>query len=307
MRPTREPPTNAPNCGCQLRELSTSVRPTRPKRSLGQNFLVDRNAQRRIVAALGAGPTDDVVELGPGKGALTKHLLGTVGRLRLVELDGELARELRRLAREPGSTVTVVEGDITKRRLHHAFEEPERALVIGNIPYNITSPVVFRLLEAPRPRRAVLTVQSEVADRMAATPGSKQYGALSVGVQAVAECRVLFRLPPDVFRPRPKVHSAVVHLVPLRPPPMHPAGETALRHVVRACFQWRRKQLRRILAQHPQLALGRKEAGSVLVALGIAETARPEELSPARFIELAEAVRARAPAKQKAAAFAEQE
>ena len=263
----------------------------RPKRFLGQNFLVDRRAQERIVRALGAGAEDDVVELGPGRGALTQHLIGRVRRLRLVELDRRLAAEWRRvLADRDGSTVTVVEGDMLEKDLHHAFPEPEAAFVIGNLPYNITSPVIFRLLERPRPRAAVLTVQAEVAERLTAHPGAGPYGALSVGVQAVADCRLLFRLPPGAFHPRPKVRSAVVRVSPIKPPPLSEYRERSLRKVVRASFSWRRKQLGRTLARHPDLALGRSSAAELLGRLGIAPDARPETLSPPQFIALADQI-----------------
>ena len=261
----------------------------RPKRTLGQNFLVDRAAQRKIVAALGAGLEDDVVELGPGRGALTRHLIGKVRHLRLVELDERLAARWRGEHAE-SNEVTVVEGDMMQRRLHHAFPHPGHVLVIGNIPFYLTSPLIFRLLERPRPKAVVLTVQHEVARRMVAVPGGRAYGALSVGVQTVAECELLFRLPPDSFRPRPKVGSAVVRVTPLRPPPLDEAREHALRVVVRSCFSWRRKQLRRILAAHPEFALGGGRAGAVLEDLRIRPETRPQSLTPADFLRLSAAL-----------------
>jgi len=136
----------------------------RAKRSLGQNFLLDANLQRKIVAALGAGPDDEVLEIGPGRGALTRHLVGQVGRLVLVELDDDLAASL---ALEYGDRpdVDVVHGDVLEVSVTERVDDPERLLVIGNIPYNITTPIIFRLLARPRPRSIVLMVQDEVPGR----------------------------------------------------------------------------------------------------------------------------------------------
>lgn len=261
----------------------------RPKRSLGQNFLVDREAGQKIVSALGAGPDDSVVELGPGRGALTRHLLGRVRHLRLVELDRDLVDDLRAELGERDD-VSVVEGDMMHEPLHHAFLDPGRALVLGAIPYGITSPLVFRLLARPRPRVAVLAVQAEVAERMVAPPGNRAYGALSVGVRSVADCSLLFRLGPEAFRPRPKVRSAVVRITPLRPSLLSERDERALRRVVRGCFAWRRKQLKRTLASRPEFALGVRGAKRLLDDLGIAREARPETLSPEGFVRLARAL-----------------
>ncbi|MDP9349702.1 MAG: 16S rRNA (adenine(1518)-N(6)/adenine(1519)-N(6))-dimethyltransferase RsmA, partial [Gemmatimonadota bacterium] len=166
--------------------------PPRAKRSLGQNFLVDANIQRKIVDALGAGPEDEVLEIGPGRGALTRHLAGRAKRLVLVELDDELVPLLREeFAADP--SVEVVHADVLEVSMEDLFADPGAVRVIGNIPYNITTPILFSLLERrPRPRDVVLMVQREVADRILAEAGSKTYGALAVGVQTVADAeRVL--------------------------------------------------------------------------------------------------------------------
>jgi 16S rRNA (adenine1518-N6/adenine1519-N6)-dimethyltransferase len=262
----------------------------RAKRSLGQNFLVDAHLQRKIVDAVGAGRDDEVLEIGPGRGALTRHLAGRVGRLLLVELDDALASALA--ARYGGrDDVEVVHGDVLAAPLAELLRSIEAARVVGNIPYNITTPIIFRLLELPRPLEIVLMVQEEVADRIVAPPGTKAYGALSVGVRSVARVERLFRVRRGAFRPVPGVDSAVVRITPLRPAPMDAEEEARLRNLVRAVFQWRRKQLRRILHDHSELRFADTKIDAALAATGAAPEDRPERLSPEQFIRLARALR----------------
>ncbi|HSW31900.1 MAG TPA: 16S rRNA (adenine(1518)-N(6)/adenine(1519)-N(6))-dimethyltransferase RsmA [Longimicrobiales bacterium] len=257
----------------------------RAKRSLGQNFLVDPNLQRKIVEALGAGPDDEVLEVGPGRGALTRHLVGRVARLLLVELDDALAAELERTLGSRAD-VEVVHGDVLEVPLADHVRDPSRLRVVGNIPYNITTPILFRLLERPRPRDIVLMVQEEVADRIVASPGTKAYGALAVGVQCVARAERLFRVGRSAFRPVPGVDSAVVRIRPLRPEPLSAQEEVRLRTLVRACFQWRRKQLGKILRDHPDLLVPAGEAEAMAEMVGVGLRERPERLSPDAFIRL---------------------
>lgn len=263
----------------------------RPKRSLGQNFLVDPNLQRKIVDAVGATGDDEVLEIGPGRGALTRHLVGSVGRLVLVELDDELARALEERYGHRAD-VEVVHGDVLEVSLEAHLRDPDAVRVVGNIPYNITTPIVFRLLERPRPRDIVLMVQGEVADRIVAAVGTKAYGALSVGVRAVAEVERLFKVGRRAFRPVPGVDSAVIRITPHRPERTTAAEEEALRVLVRAAFQWRRKQLRKILRDHPDLGFGPERLARGLAAAGAEPTDRPETVSPDGFVRLAEAVMA---------------
>lgn len=261
----------------------------RPKRSLGQNFLVDPNLQRKIVQAVDAGPDDIVLEVGPGRGALTRHLVGTVGRLVLVELDDHLVAELED---EHGGRddVRVVHGDVLETSLADLVEDPEAVKVVGNIPYNITTPILFHLLGRPRPREIVLMVQKEVARRIVAEPGSGEYGALAVGVQTVADARWLFGVGRGAFRPRPRVDSGVVRITPRLPPPLSGEEEEGVRTLVRAAFQWRRKQLRRILRDHPDLGVPASRLPDLARAVGIDLEDRPERLSPDDFVRLAAAL-----------------
>jgi 16S rRNA (adenine1518-N6/adenine1519-N6)-dimethyltransferase len=261
----------------------------RAKRSLGQNFLIDPNLQRKIVSALGAEAGDEVVEIGPGRGALTRQLAGTVSRLVLVELDRDLAaRWSEEYADRPD--VVVVQGDVLKVDFWEKLSEPSRALVVGNIPYNITSPILFRLLERPRPRSIVLMVQDEVAERLVAPPGTKVYGALSVGVRSVASVERLFGVGRGAFRPVPGVDSAVIRIEPRHPEALDEEGELRLRGLVRAAFQWRRKQMRKILRDHPDLALGAAPLDDIAAQARISLDDRPERLSPEDFVRLSVAL-----------------
>lgn len=259
------------------------------KRSLGQNFLVDENLQRKIVAALGAGPDDDVLEIGPGRGALTHHLAGRVRHLTLVELDDDLARELSvRYRGRPD--VRVIHASILDVPLTQMTTEVAKMLVVGNIPYNITTPVIFHLLRRPRPKDVVLMVQAEVADRIVAPVGTKAYGALSVGVRTITWADRLFKVGRRAFRPVPAVDSAVVRIRPIAPETVTAAEEERLRVLVRAAFQWRRKQLRRILRDHPDLAYPAEVVEGMAERVGIDLSDRPEVLTPQQFLRLSRAL-----------------
>jgi 16S rRNA (adenine1518-N6/adenine1519-N6)-dimethyltransferase len=263
----------------------------RARKSLGQNFLVDPNQQQRIVAALEATAADTVLEIGPGQGALTRHLAGTVGRLILVELDDSLAAAL--VAEYQGQPhVTVVHADFMRLDLHAVCPDPHALKVVGNIPYNITTPIIFRLLErALRPQRIVLMVQREVADRVVATPGSGEYGALSVGVRTVARVERLFNVGRGSFRPVPRVDSTVIRLTPITPAPLTPAEETDVRTLTRVAFSWRRKQLQKTLRAAPDYALDQGEIARLQELSGLQLVRRPEELAPDTFVLLSRALR----------------
>lgn len=256
------------------------------KKSLSQNFLVDPNLQRKIVEALEPAPSDRVIELGPGTGALTAHLVDSVAHLTLVELDDQLAERLQAEYgdRENLELVHTDALDISIAKL--AAAEPFK--VIGNIPYGITTPLIFHILdERPRPERIVLTVQKEVAERMAARPGTKQYGALTVGVQAVAEVELLFKISRQAFRPRPDVDSAVVRIVPHVPPPLSSPQEEAFRSLTRAAFSRRRKQLQKVLRQAPEFSLSGEAIDAVLDSLKIDPATRPDALPVSDYLRLA--------------------
>jgi 16S rRNA (adenine1518-N6/adenine1519-N6)-dimethyltransferase len=260
----------------------------RAKRSLGQNFLIDANIQRRIAEAIHPTPDDEVLEIGPGQGALTRHLAGAVRRLVLVELDDALVERLR--AEFAGrDDVEVVHADFLDVSLEQLTPDPAALKVIGNIPYNITTPILFSLLERrPRPREIVLMVQREVADRILAPPGSKTYGALAVGVQTVASAERVLNVGRKAFRPVPDVESAVVRIVPHAPPPLSAAEEAAVRTLTRTAFGQRRKQFQRILRDARRLS--HEDIVALEARTGFDLQARPETFGPADFVTLARAL-----------------
>jgi 16S rRNA (adenine1518-N6/adenine1519-N6)-dimethyltransferase len=247
---------------------------------LGQHFLFDPSILRRIAARCVAGPDEEVVEIGAGKGTLTMALAALARRVVAIETDAALAAALAAACR--GSNVTVVHGDALE------IAWPRADVICGNIPYRITSPLIEKALRPPRPARVVFLVQREVGDRLAAAPGEPSYGALSAGVQLVATVRRLFRVPAGAFRPRPGVDSALILLEPRATPLAAGPLERRARHVIRACFQRRRQQLRRILRD--AWGVERGDAERRLAALGIGPDWRPERLAPEQFVALARAL-----------------
>jgi 16S rRNA (adenine1518-N6/adenine1519-N6)-dimethyltransferase len=250
----------------------------RAKRRLGQHFLTDPSILARIADALDAGPGDTVLEIGPGRGGLTGELVKRAAQVVALEKDGDLIDPLR--ARFPA--VEVVQADALQVDWHRLVEGP--FLVIGNIPYNITSPLLDKALSPPQSRRTVFLVQREVADRVAADPGIPAYGALSVGVQAVASVERMFTVPAGAFYPRPKVDSAVLRLTPLEHPLVGENEREGFRAVVVGLFGFRRKQL--VRAVRELTGWDGIRAGALLRRSGLTETARPEVLTPADFARL---------------------
>jgi len=163
-------------------------------------------------------------------------------------------------------------------------------IVLGNIPYNITSPIIFKLLERPRPKDIFLMVQREVADRLVASVGVSEYGALSVGVRSIAQVDIAFRVPRTAFRPMPRVDSSVVRIKPICPPPLSVEEEISLRNVTRAVFQWRRKQLQKILRDHGDLNFSGEFLNSIIRETGWDLTRRPETFNPEEFVRLSKLV-----------------
>ncbi len=253
----------------------------RPKRSLGQNFLTDPNTARRIVDALGVQPGDAVLEIGPGRGALTGFLMqGPAGRVMALEKDSELAPELARAW--PG--LAVVNADA----LEFSWERLGRlggVRIVGNLPYNVASPIMWDVAwRCPGFARAVFMIQLEVAERIVAVPRTKDYGGLTVWLQSFVTPVKLFKVPPTVFTPRPKVDSAVVAFTP-RPLSERPPRPERLGRFIKELFGMRRKQLGRILgARLSGPALGYLEGE------GLGSACRPEELSPPQIVKLLEYV-----------------
>ena len=258
----------------------------RPRKRLGQHFLVDRAVLERIADALAPTADDVVIEIGPGRGALTDLLVRRAKRVVAIELDRDLVPYLRDRYRDAGN-VEVIERDVLEVNL--ADVAGPRFLLAGNVPYYITTPILFHALENPRPERAVYLVQREVAERIAAPPGSRTYGALSVNVQAVARAELVGRVPPGAFRPPPSVDSAVVRLTPRPDPVVDESLESDFRLLVQDAFGLRRKQMRRVVRTVGKLDVERAER--VLETAGIDPECRPETLSPEDFARLLRAIK----------------
>lgn len=249
-----------------------------PRKSLGQHFLSDPRILGRIADALAPGPAETVIEIGPGRGGLTKELLQRAGRVIAIEIDRALAAQLRsRYADEP--RLDIIERDVLETNLG-ALAGGEFSLV-GNVPYYITTPILFHALRPPRPTRAVYLVQREVADRLSAAPGTKAYGALTVNVSALATAETLFKVSPGAFSPPPSVDSAVVRITPRADPAIAPHEEERFRVMVQQAFGMRRKQMRRVVRSI--LSVPAERADEILAVAGIDPEARPETLSPERF------------------------
>lgn len=252
------------------------------RKSLGQHFLNDRRILQRIVDALELTGTETVIEIGPGRGSLTEMLIPHAAKLVLIEYDRALASRLReKYASTP--SVSVIEADVLTVNLSEAAGGVPYQLV-GNVPYYITTPILFHALERPRPEKAVYLVQREVAERMAAAPGSDEYGALSVNIQSVATAKMLFRVAPGSFLPPPKVESAVVRIGQRDDPVVAPEEEAVFRRFVLDAFGMRRKQLRRVIRSVWQISV--EQADAALAAAGLDPTVRPETLSPEQFAKL---------------------
>ena len=247
----------------------------------GQHFLTDKTILTAIVDALAPTTSDTVLEVGPGRGSLTDILVGRSGRLVAVEIDRALAENLREKYRAR-SNVEIVEGDFLE--IDPQSVVGSDYLLTGNVPYYITTPIVFKALEPPMPRRSVFLVQREVAARMAAKAGDEEYGALTVNVAVVAKVEQVMTVPASAFRPPPKVESAVVRLSPLKQSIVALESLASFRTFVQAAFGQRRKQMQRVLRS--VRGISADQATAVLERVGIEPSARPEVVSPEAFAKL---------------------
>jgi 16S rRNA (adenine1518-N6/adenine1519-N6)-dimethyltransferase len=254
------------------------------RKRYAQHFLEAAWADR-LVTAISPDPGDRFLEIGPGRGALTLRLAPRVAHLSAVEVDRDLVAALR--PRVPGN-VTIIEGDFLEFDLA-SFLAAGDLRVAGNLPYYVSSPILFRLLGAHRERGglrdATLMVQREVADRLRAKPGTKEYGVLAILTQLHADVRLMLALPPGAFRPAPKVHSSVVSLT-FRPPAVAVRDETLFREMVRSMFMQRRKMLGNALA--PFATSRGNDAKRALARAAIDPARRPETLQLEELARLAD-------------------
>ena len=260
------------------------------KKNLGQNFLHDRSVIDKIVMAVNPKPGDRLVEIGPGQGALTFPLLDRHGELTVIEFDRDLIAPLTEAARSHGRLEIihrdVLQVDFTELAASvnpdavDSASASSQIRLVGNLPYNLSSPILFHALDhAAAITDMVFMLQKEVVDRMAAGPGSKVYGRLSVMLQAYCTVSPLFIVPPGAFHPVPKVDSAVVRLVPRPAAEIKVVNRTVFAHVVRDAFGQRRKTLRN--------ALSRVCDAAALESAGISPQARAEQVDVADFVRLA--------------------
>jgi len=256
---------------------------TKAKKSLGQNFLIDRNIQRKIIDACKLACEDIVLEIGPGRGELT-NLIARAGvkKLYAVELDALLAQTLTK-AFQDTSRVEIISGDILKVDLEKYFRGFKNLKVVGNIPYYITTPILERVVTLRDTiALALFTVQKEFARRIVATPGSKEYGSFSCFVRYYADARILFSIPRTCFRPMPEVDSCVLKLAPRYWRGAAPLNEKMLFRIIRSAFNQRRKTLRNSLKE----SLPPHILGIFFETRHIGPNTRPEQISLDDFITL---------------------
>lgn len=263
----------------------------KPIKSLGQNFLNDMNIVRNIVESANLTKEDMVIEVGPGMGAMTGELATYAGLVLAVEIDERLRPVLSVLETVHGN-IKVVYADILKVNVRQLIEEqfaanPElkRVKIIANLPYYITTPIIMGFLEGDVPYLHSMTfmVQKEVGQRMTATPGGKEYGALSVSVGFFAEGKMLFTVPPHCFNPQPNVDSCVVRLLIRENPPYELENKEYFFKIIKASFCQRRKMLVNSLANAGYLGITREDVREALTLIGKNELVRGEVLSPEEF------------------------
>ncbi len=254
----------------------------RPRKRFGQNFLHDPGIIRRIVLAIGPQPGDNLVEIGPGQGAITTELLSLTGQMHAIELDRDLITPLAQRC-APLGELQIHNADALKFDFSSLATNGRPLRVVGNLPYNISTPLLFHLLEQSAYIQDMhFMLQKEVVERMAAEPGSKTYGRLSVTLQARAEVEYLFHIGPGAFNPPPKVDSAFVRLQPWEKSPYGIENWEVFARVVAQAFSQRRKTLRNSLKQII--------SEETIIAAGLEPGIRAEQVSVADFANLSNLV-----------------
>jgi len=256
----------------------------------GQNFLIDKHVIYKIIEAADIGPEDEVLEIGPGIGTLTQYLAEKAGHVTSVEIDKNLIPILEDTL-SGYDNVTVINQDIMKLDLEELFGD-RRFKVVANLPYYITTPIIMSLLESGIQADSItVMIQKEVADRMKASPGSKDYGALSLAVQYYTTPYLAANVPPNCFMPRPDVASAVIRLTVRETPPVEVFDEKLMFKLIRAAFNQRRKTLANAVANFDGLSYSRAEVEAALAEAGLDVRVRGEALGLSEFAALTEALK----------------
>jgi 16S rRNA (adenine1518-N6/adenine1519-N6)-dimethyltransferase len=255
------------------------------RKSLGQNFLVDERVLRQIVQLAGIGPDDHVLEVGPGPGSLTKYLVEKAQKVIAIEFDEDLAAILKNEVRS--DKLDVISADVLKFNFNDLSRLGCKLKVVSNLPYNISTEVVFKLLETPGVfSELYLMLQQEVAKRIVSKPGGREYGILSVICQYHSNPEIILNLGPQVFKPRPKVNSSLVRFRVFDQPRFPVTDYREFKKVVRACFSMRRKMLKNSFGRSG-LGLAPEKMEMLLVNAGIDLTARAETVSLEKMVKLA--------------------
>ena len=259
------------------------------QKKFGQNFLIDPHVLERIIAAADITQEDFVLEIGPGIGTMTQYLCENAHAVMAVEIDHNLIPILEETLRSYDN-VTIVNDDILKldiAEIAEKYNEGKPIKVVANLPYYITTPIIMELFESHVPLESVtVSVHNEVADRMQAGPGTKDYGALSLAVQYYSQAEIVANVPPNCFMPRPKVGSAVIRLTCHRECPVRVKDEKMLFRVIRASFNQRRKTLQNGLGNDGSLPVSKEQAAKAIEAMGWSPTVRGEALTLEQFAAL---------------------
>ena len=261
------------------------------QKKFGQNFLIDTHVLEKIIRAADITKDDCVLEIGPGIGTMTQYLCENAGKVIAVEIDKNLIPILTGDTLAAYDNVKVINSDVLKLDLKKLAEEENGGRpikVVANLPYYITTPIIMGLFEAGVPLASItVMVQKEVADRMQAGPGGKDYGALSLAVQYYAEPYIAANVPPNCFMPRPNVGSAVIRLTLHGKPPVEVTDEKLLFKLIRASFAQRRKTLVNGLTNSPELSFSKEQVTKALEECGYSATIRGEALTLSEFAKLA--------------------
>ncbi len=253
----------------------------------GQNFLIDSHVIDKIISVADLDKNSRVLEIGPGIGTLTQYLAETAGEVVAVEIDDKLIPILSKTLAEYDN-VRVIHGDILKQDTEQIFGgKPFK--IVANLPYYITTPIIMSLLESGVPAQSItVMIQKEVAERMQAAPGSKNYGALSLAVQYYAEPYLAANVPPNCFMPRPNVGSAVINLKRLETPPVSVKDPSQMFKLIRGAFNQRRKTLANAVANFDGVAFSREDVEKALEAMGLDTRVRGEALTLEQFAALSD-------------------